>query len=143
MTLEEAIKTYTNNAEHERRNGNLQGCLDFRQLADWLKELKALKEQQPCDDTISRQAVLDLIVVPMPTLTQNIKELPPVTPRQKMGRWIPVEYPTGVEAFGVKEMTAMELRCSVCGKEVDISDGDFKFCPNCGAKMTESEENNG
>ncbi len=40
MTLEEAIERYTSNAEYERANGNLQGCLDFKQLAGWLKELK-------------------------------------------------------------------------------------------------------
>lgn len=36
MTLDEAIKMYTNNAECERTHGSLQGCLDFRQLAEWL-----------------------------------------------------------------------------------------------------------
>lgn len=45
MTLDEAIKRYTNNAEYEHTHGNLQGCLDFGQLAEWLKELKQLKEQ--------------------------------------------------------------------------------------------------
>lgn len=44
MTLDEAIKRYTNNAEHERTHGNLQGCLDFRQLAEWLMELKVHRE---------------------------------------------------------------------------------------------------
>lgn len=44
MTLDEAIKMYTNNAEYERTHGNLQGCLDFRQLAAWLKELKDARE---------------------------------------------------------------------------------------------------
>lgn len=38
--LEEAIKRYTDNAEYERTHGNLQGCLDFKQLAEWLRELK-------------------------------------------------------------------------------------------------------
>lgn len=47
MTLNQAIDGYTNNAEYERRNGNLQGCLDFRQLADWLKDYKRLLEQEP------------------------------------------------------------------------------------------------
>ena len=51
----------------------------------------------------------------------------------KTGRWIPIEYPTGVEAFGVKEMSAQELKCSECGKTVDISDDDFKYCPYCGS----------
>jgi len=44
MTLEEAIKRYTNNAEYERTHGNLQGCIEFRQLAEWLKELKRYRE---------------------------------------------------------------------------------------------------
>lgn len=39
-TLDEAIKRYTDNAEYERTHGNLQGCLDFKQLTKWLKELK-------------------------------------------------------------------------------------------------------
>lgn len=45
MTLDEAIKRYISNAEYERTHGNLQGCLDFRQLAEWLKELKQLREE--------------------------------------------------------------------------------------------------
>lgn len=44
MTIEEEIKRFTDNAEYERTNGNLQGCLEFKQLADWLKELKQLRE---------------------------------------------------------------------------------------------------
>ena len=44
MTLDEAIKRYGDNAEYERTHGNLQGCLDFRQLAEWLRELKAHRE---------------------------------------------------------------------------------------------------
>lgn len=44
MTLDEAIKRYTDNAEYERTHGNLQGCLDFKQLAEWLKELKELRD---------------------------------------------------------------------------------------------------
>lgn len=49
MTLDEAIKTYTSNAEYERIHGNLQGCLDFRQLTEWLKELKAYRDDYDCD----------------------------------------------------------------------------------------------
>ena len=40
MTLEEAIKRYTSNAFYEKSDGNLQGYLEFNQLAEWLKELK-------------------------------------------------------------------------------------------------------
>lgn len=45
MTLDEAIKRYIDNAEYERIHGSLQGCLEFKQLAEWLKELKQLREQ--------------------------------------------------------------------------------------------------
>lgn len=40
MTIDEVIERYTSNAEYERTHGNLQGCLEFRRLAGWLKELK-------------------------------------------------------------------------------------------------------
>lgn len=44
MTLEDAIERYTSNAEYERTHGNLHGCLEFKQLAKWLKELRAYRE---------------------------------------------------------------------------------------------------
>lgn len=44
MTLDEAITRYVVNAEYERTHGNLQGCLEFRQLAKWLKELRAYRK---------------------------------------------------------------------------------------------------
>jgi hypothetical protein len=44
MKIDEAIIRYTDNAEYERTHGNLQGCLNFKQLAEWLKELKAYRE---------------------------------------------------------------------------------------------------
>ena len=47
MTLDEVIERYTRNAEYERTHGNLQGCLEFRQLAEWLKDYKRLLEQEP------------------------------------------------------------------------------------------------
>lgn len=46
MTLEEQIKILEHNAEHERQEQDLQGCLNFRQLAKWLKELKYYKDRQ-------------------------------------------------------------------------------------------------
>ena len=45
MTIDEAIKRYVDNANYERTHGNLQGCLEFKQLVKWMKELKQLREQ--------------------------------------------------------------------------------------------------
>ena len=41
MTIDEAIQRYVDNAEYERTHENLQGCLEFKQLVKWLKELRA------------------------------------------------------------------------------------------------------
>ena len=44
MTIDEAIKRYFDNSKFERAHGNLQGCLEFRQLAKWLKELRVYRK---------------------------------------------------------------------------------------------------
>jgi hypothetical protein len=44
MTIDEAIERYKNNAEYERTHGNLQGCLEFRQLAKWLEKYQKIQE---------------------------------------------------------------------------------------------------
>lgn len=46
MTIDEQITILENNAEHIRKEGDLQVCLNFRQLAEWLKDYKRLLEQQ-------------------------------------------------------------------------------------------------
>lgn len=55
--------------------------------------------------------------------------------------WIPVEAPTGNEAFGFKEMMVELFECSECGGYIDVSEGHFKFCPYCGKIMIEVEPN--
>ena len=49
LELDEAITRYKNNAEYARIHGDLQGCIEFRQLADWLKELKAVREAEKAE----------------------------------------------------------------------------------------------
>lgn len=108
-------------------------------------------EQEPCKDCISRQAVIEQINCWIGSgeyrytnatdyLNKRIKALQAVNQQEKVGYWMPIEYPTGVETFGFKEMSAQELQCSECGKTVDISDGDFKYCPYCKARMVEPHE---
>ena len=53
------------------------------------------------------------------------------------GKWKRVVDFTGVEAFGYKETMIVGYGCNVCGYEVDVSEGDYNFCPNCGADMRE------
>lgn len=47
---------------------------------------------------------------------------------KKKGQWIPIESPTGVEAFGIKEMIVMNVRCSVCGSLNQLEDNDETKC---------------
>jgi hypothetical protein len=70
MTLDEAIKHCEEVAEEKENEGKLLcqsesasiGCLDcadeHRHLAEWLEELKQLREQKPCEDAISRTQAL-------------------------------------------------------------------------------------
>ncbi len=110
--------------------------------------IKAL-EQQPSEDAISRRAVLDKIKEvcfseewvkfridngsdgQRDFLINYIKKLPVVTPQPKMGKWI----------YTGDYLTEGMLKCSECGEEIDISKLYYDFCPNCGAKMQEVEEN--
>ena len=133
FNLDEAIKRYTSNAEYERTHGNLQGCLEFRQLAEWLKDYKRLLEQEPCEDAISRQAVLNTISELNAIsfyeaqedskecyyeIRQAIKDLSPVKPQT--GYWID---------------TGNGQMCSECNEIQYGYDSFRRFCASCGAKM--------
>ena len=135
MTLDQAIDRYTNNAEYERIHGSLQGCLDFRQLAEWLKDYKRLLEQQPCDDTVSRQAVLDVINLNWDyrkNCIRAIDDLPSTTPQQKSGKWIK-------QTLSVKPFGEDTVLCDQCAFMTD-KDSMYNYCPNCGAKMVEPQK---
>ena len=79
------------------------GYCHLSNIPDELAKLPSVNPK-PCEDAISRQAVLDaLLLVPIAPLIKCdnvhyervvyenvIKDLPSVTPAPKMGRWIPV-----------------------------------------------------
>lgn len=91
-----------------------------RQLAEWLKDYKRLLEQEPCEDAISRQAVLDLLIENgIYGYEKKIAELPSIQPKPPTGHWITEDrlYP----------------KCDQCGWE--YGSDMTNFCPNCGAKM--------
>ena len=208
MTLEEQIVVFEHNAEHERKEGDLNNCLHFRQLAEWLKDYKRLleqepcedvcewfvqsidivtdivefrfsdgtvkrakrglymrdieeslrkmlidqmaneKKQEPCEDSISRQATLDAIIKRLGiknetylleaerVIYQQILAMPSVTPQPKMGRWI------------MSDDGLYRPICNNCGGHpwkgyiptVEEATEVFKYCPNCGYAMQEVEE---
>ena len=106
-------------------------------------------EQQPCEDTIGRQAVIDTIMGQPPEphypswYAAQIEKLPSAQPERKKGRWIPVD---SYSAFGGDEATWMAhgnpvafYYCSECKEQAYAGeDGESlltDYCPNCGADM--------
>ena len=164
MNLDEAIDRYSNNAKYERTHGNLQGYLEFKQLAEWLKDYKRLLEQQPCErfewgidgnvykitkakdgkeicqqvcrDAISREAVLE----PYQTLDDS-DTISVWLLRKNIEQQPPV---TPQQKYGkwiiVDDCEQFIAKCSECGRIEDsrmIS--NYPYC-HCGAKMQESED---
>lgn len=93
-----------------------------------------LLEQEPCEDAISRQAVIDAL-----TKTSGIRgdalkalyDLSPVkvvTPQPKIGHWITLK-----DEYG----DIHEAVCSCCDKN---GNHKWTYCPNCGTRM-EVEDN--
>lgn len=97
------------------------------------------EDQQPCEDAVNRQAVLDTLdkmdkALDTDRTVENYKELlnecykvlPSVTPKEKTGMWI------NDWEMGMSE-------CSCCGETYLWEDHkgteNFHYCPNCGARM--------
>lgn len=101
---------------------------------DALRMARKILDQDPCEDAISRQAVLDLVVanhtelngvnvVMYSPLCKDIKQLPSVNPT-KTGHWIKMD-----------RYDPYWYMCSECCRRTDE---ETNFCPGCGARM-ESE----
>ena len=141
MTNEEAIKWLKVEASYiEEDVGHGKEILEAYDIA-----IEAL-EQEPCNDTISRQEVLDMCKKEIDHISKNwqnyhspseaksgfsyiatnICDMPPVTPQPKTGRWM----------HPYKSDIACE--CSECHIQMPITNY-FNYCPNCGARMEVSE----
>lgn len=114
-------------------------------IADCLRRLPSVKPQI-CEDTISRQEAIDSIIKIHPVDTEYdyilydkvdvmyvLKNLPPVTPQPKMGRWIVNKYSIYCSECGCGALYDKVYPSeSVFGKAIRVKS---TFCPTCGAKM--------
>lgn len=103
------------------------------------KEIFKALEQEPCDDAVSREAVLKIIDgwYEQNKDAENIEDLIVLitymdSVTQKSGKWIKVTNGRGGH------------ECNICHEYApSYQDGDeylTKYCPNCGAKMVEPQE---
>ena len=96
--------------------------------------LKAL-EQEPCEGCISRQAVLEVIRKChceewiKADIGASIEALLSDTPAEKVGRWEWVQY-DGNPNIG-------NWHCSECHCVDEDGKPSYKYCPQCGCKMQE------
>lgn len=116
-------------------------CKDGDKMRDAIKAL----EQEPCEDAVSREAVLmeiDKYMCGVPFDEKGIdvvlKELPHVTPARKKGKWICVHH---IE----NKITYDSWKCSECQHDFNSEEesmvyfNEYKYCPNCGAEMEREE----
>lgn len=153
MTLDEAIQHCEEvatikdkqiaNGDWEKGSLTEHNCIEcaseHRQLAEWLKDYKRLKEQKPCEDAVSRRAVLELVAdydLNMGQVVKGIHSLPSVIPQPKMGRWI---YDKNIENWRCSECGETPKTRGYCGS-ANFMEEHFKYCNHCGAKMIEPQE---
>lgn len=155
MTLDEAIKHCENVAakcfvERSARNHSGKCGFEHLELAEWLRELKVYKEQEPCDDAISREAALEAILTRVPDFcggdeggnlvgrnetASYIRNLPSVTPKQKTGE-ILTDSAIFTDINGFERIVKKTTYCSLCKCDLGYN-GDLltHYCPNCGVKL--------
>lgn len=88
--------------------------------------------QEPCDDAVSRQAILDKLnewewqelYLPIHFKENIIDELPSVRPQEQTGHWIKSK-----DGY---------MRCDQCGSRGSAIKA--RFCHHCGARMVEPQE---
>ena len=99
--------------------------------------IKAL-EQEPCEDAISREDALMALTGEWPEsieelihrFNRRIKTLPSVIPSRPTGHWI-----------GIDDEPHEDYECDGCGYVCSTFTAnikpyeEYKYCPNCGAKM--------
>ena len=126
------IKGYEDASKRYRTEPCDNEELDFVQPHKKIK-VNLIKFDTPYTDAISRQAAIDAIREETCGCAWDakyiLKHLPSVTVQEKAGRWEKHSY--FKDAF----------ICSACNTGGNRVYKDFKYCPNCGAKMIEPQEN--
>lgn len=141
MTREEAVKILKECRERKLKY-TFYTLNEYQAATDMA--IKAL-EQEPCEDAISRAEVLDLIDSEDPNyevrhFKEDVECLLPVTPQPKTGRWEFVQYDgnPNIGNWHCSECRSVVIEC--VNKEEKSGIPLYKYCPQCGARMVETQE---
>jgi hypothetical protein len=147
MTREEAIARIKNHKivhkMNEPRAIYISEALDMA--------VEAL-EQESCEDCISREPFTDSTICEGFScnecsfnrkneggciLEERVKALPPVTPKPKTGHWewVQYDYNSKLGDWHCSECRSVVMEC--VSKEEKGGIPLYKYCPQCGAKMSE------
>lgn len=137
--------------------GSLVEQMTREEIKHFAEEMKKVRlqtmTQEPCEDCVSRQTVDELCFRFLKANSddnvafyEHFRDLPPVTPTRKKGKWIKGNTHEKYDYFGDRVRVA-DYTCSVCGRvieDIGIDDdsftdklSDYPYC-HCGAEM-ESE----
>lgn len=127
-----------------------------------------LMKQDLCEDCVSRKAVIeaihrqmfkfvdkaideqseetddkvDLLLAVNKGIIGAVRSLPPVTPRQKCGKWLAQQEANGDDYFKAYDINgvmayATKYKCDKCSFiQICIEDhGQYNYCPNCGCRI--------
>jgi hypothetical protein len=122
--------------------------IDFNDMEEFCDMVIKALEQEPSNDCVSRKEVLEIydewfatcnIADRKASPKAKINALPPVTPIRPKGHWIEIaKYSDGMH----------KIECSECknhifdrghANSINVK-SKYKYCPNCGAEMSEVEE---
>jgi len=119
--------------EHENDN-TLTGYIVVSDLCHDTANLLESLEQEPCEDCISRKALINAFPISdtytLDDIIATIRFQQSVTPQSKTGHWEWVQYDENPEIGN--------FHCSECRyipAIFNMSAQKLNYCPNCGAKM--------
>ena len=108
--------------------------MNNQQAINFLKDLEKSLDDY-CELNDEGKATFGMAITAL-ELFGNSEQLPSIQSKHKTGQWIPSD-------------SELEIKCNKCGKDfseyVDSIDYIYlvehpKFCPNCGVKMEEGEQ---